>query len=73
MEACLFAFKEIAESVGTKESYYIPLFMSQLQNVPFRHIKIISATMEAIGINFKYLLFKIYLTHYSLILKYYLS
>ncbi|KFM72622.1 Importin-13, partial [Stegodyphus mimosarum] len=49
LEACLFAFKEIAESVDVKESCYLPMFMAHLRNVPLQHIRIISATMEAIG------------------------
>ncbi|XP_054707972.1 importin-13-like [Uloborus diversus] len=49
LEACLFAFKEVAENVDVKESCYIPMFMAHLGNIPLQHIRIISATMEAIG------------------------
>ena len=49
LEACLFAFKEVAENVDVKDNNYIPKFMDQLQHIPLQHMKIISAVMEAIG------------------------
>ncbi|CAL1278540.1 unnamed protein product [Larinioides sclopetarius] len=49
LEACLFAFKEVSESVDIKENQFIPVFMNHLRNIPLQHIRIISATMEAIG------------------------
>lgn len=49
LEACLFALKEIAESVDIKESQFIPAIMTHLRNIPMQHIRIISAAMETIG------------------------
>lgn len=49
LEACLFAFKEVSESVDVEENHYIPQFMSHLPNIPLQHLRVISASMEAIG------------------------
>ncbi|GFY54023.1 importin-13 [Trichonephila inaurata madagascariensis] len=49
LEACLFALKEIAESVDIKENQFIPAIMTYLRNMPLQHIRIISAAMEVIG------------------------
>ncbi|XP_015919621.1 importin-13 [Parasteatoda tepidariorum] len=49
LEACLFAFKEIAESVDIKENSYLPAFMAHLRNIPLQHVRVISGAMEAIG------------------------
>ncbi|KAG8185093.1 hypothetical protein JTE90_029705 [Oedothorax gibbosus] len=49
LEACLFAFKEISESVAINESQFIPAFIDHLKNIPLQHIRIISSAMEAIG------------------------
>ncbi|GFT50399.1 importin-13 [Nephila pilipes] len=49
LEACLFALKEIAESVDIKEDQFLPVIMAHLRNIPLQHIRIISAAMETIG------------------------
>lgn len=45
----MFAIKEIAENVDTKESCYIPMLMNHLRSIPLQHVTIISSTMEVIG------------------------
>ncbi|XP_013776592.1 importin-13-like [Limulus polyphemus] len=49
LEASLFAFQSVAESVAFEEQHYLPKFFNFLPKVPFDHIRIFSAVMDAVG------------------------
>lgn len=49
LEACLFAFQAIAESVDLGEKHYLPQFFSNLPKILLQNVQVISTTMDAIG------------------------
>lgn len=49
LEACLFAFESVAESVDLEEAVYLPQFFSRISNIPFTNMKVINTALGTIG------------------------